>query len=332
MKALKKILLVLLVIIVIVVVVGFFLPRHVHVERSLVIKAHRGLVYNQVIILKNWESWSAWHKLDSAMKLTYAGPSMGMGASYAWESKMEDVGNGELTIVKDVPFDSIGTTMDFRENGKATSAFVFQDQDGGTKVTWSLETDMGPNPFYHYIGLFLEGKLGKEFMTGLENIRKIVEANPNAMLKVEPGTINDIPYLFIREKVSMENIGTKMAEFYGEIQQYTKAKGVAIAGYPFSISYSWANNEFDMADAFPVATAVAGEGRIQSSMIKAGNVIKCDYYGSYEGTGLPHSVVETWIKANNKKLNGQPWEEYITDPMTEPNPEKWLTRVYWPVE
>lgn len=331
MKALKRILFVLLIIIVVVVVVGFFLPRHVHIERSMVMKAHPGLVYNQVDILKNWERWSPWHKMDTAMKLTYSGPTMGKGATYAWESKKRDVGKGKMTITKDVPYDTITVAMEFMENSTTVGQFIFQKVDEGAKVTWSFDADMGNNPFARYFGLFMDGMLGKDFVKGLENMKIIVELNQNAMMKLETGTNPDIHYLYIREKVTMEDIGKKMEEFYGEIMKFTQSKGVAIAGSPFSISYSWQNNVFDMADAIPIATPVTGEGRIQSGILKAGNVVKCDYYGAYEGTGLPHSVVEAWIKANNKKVIGQPWEEYITDPMTEKNPEKWLTRVYWPI-
>ena len=38
-----------------------------------------------------------------------------------------------------------------------------------------------------------------------------------------------------------------------------------------------------------------------------------------------------YLKENNTQAAGAPWEEYVTDPKTEPDTAKWLTRIYFPV-
>jgi effector-binding domain-containing protein len=329
MKTLKKVLLVLLGIFVLFVLIGFFLPRHVVVERSLSMKAHPGLIYNQVVILKNWESWSPWQKMDTAAKRTYTGPTIGKGAAFSWESKV--LGNGSLTIVDVAPYDSIGISIKMGDRSPSRSSFVLSPDSEGTRVSWTLQMDMGNNPIGRYFGLFMDGIMGKQFDDGLADIRKIVEANGNALLKVDTGRVSEKPYLYIRDKMSMAEIGTKMGEYYPELMGFIQTKGGEMSGPPFSITYSWDNDVFDMADCIPVATAMAGEGRILSAVLPAGKVAICKYYGAYEGTELPYKVMEKFMKDNALESAGLPWEEYITDPSTESNPEKWLTIVYWPL-
>jgi len=56
-----------------------------------------------------------------------------------------------------------------------------------------------------------------------------------------------------------------------------------------------------------------------------------DYYGNYDGTVAAHSALEKYMKENNMadQLAFPVIKECVTDPMTEPDPSKWLTRVYY---
>ena len=181
MKTLKKIGIGLLVVIVLLVIVSFFLPSKVVVARSMVIKAPQEVVFNQVNTLKNWPNWMPWIKMDPNMKLTYDGPASGTGAKYSWSSEKHDVGHGSLTITASTPNTEIDNAMAFEGRGNSTSDFKFEAADGGTKVTWSMESDMGMNPIGRYMGLMMDGMLGKTFEEGLGNLEKASQTAAAAM-------------------------------------------------------------------------------------------------------------------------------------------------------
>lgn len=63
-----------------------------------------------------------------------------------------------------------------------------------------------------------------------------------------------------------------------------------------------------------------------------GKVIMAQHNGDYSSTHNSWGKIEEYIKANNLEMNGAPWEQYITDPMTEPDPSKWITNLFWPVK
>lgn len=175
MKALKIIGITLLVIIVLFVGISFLISPDVNVERSIVISAPAEIVFDQVNTLKNWEKWSPWHQIDPMMKLTYEGPESGAGAKYYWSSDDSNVGNGSLTIVESRPYTYIKTEMDFMEQGMGTSTYRFEEAEGGVKLTWGMNSNMGNNPIMRYLGLFMESLIGPDFEKGLNSIKMIAE-------------------------------------------------------------------------------------------------------------------------------------------------------------
>ncbi|MEJ8802037.1 SRPBCC family protein [Pontibacter sp. H249] len=175
MQVLKKIGLGLLALIAVLLIVSLFLPSKVTVVRTAVLKAPAPAVFDQVNRLQNWERWSPWHTIDPQMLLSYEGPDAGKGAKYNWFSKHPDVGNGSLIITESVTNQRVDTKMQFEGQGEGLAFYQFEETPEGTKVTWTMESDMGVNPIGKYFGLMLDGLVGPDFERGLENLRVVVE-------------------------------------------------------------------------------------------------------------------------------------------------------------
>lgn len=331
MKALKTIGIIVIIIIALVVIISLFLPRKVHIERSVVINTNQVVVFDQVNTLKNWENWSPWHKLDTSMEVYYMGPPSGDSALYHWESKNPDVGVGKMMIVRHVKYDTIIMDLDFTQN-TAVFTFYFSPEGEGTKVVWGMDANMGRNPLKRYLGLFMEKWIAPDFEKGLQTLKEHVEGLPYSTLSVEETEVGETTYIMIRDTASMATISQKMGEFYGELMGYMGKMRTTPSGPPFCLYYTWENNIFDLEACIPVAKMIPVEGRIRTGTLKAGKVVKVDFMGPYEMTGYGHEVAMEWIKKNDKKVSGAPWETFITDPMSEKDPNKWLTVIYWPVE
>lgn len=157
------------------VLISLFIPREVYVERSVTVNAPRRKVFTQVNDLKNWTKWSPWHQLDPDMSITYSDTTSGTGAYYSWSSEHPRVGKGKLTLRESKPEEYIVTEMDFMEQGKAEGKFVFEEVNGGTKVTWNMNTDMGMHPLKKYLGLMMDDIIRDYFEKGLNNLKRISE-------------------------------------------------------------------------------------------------------------------------------------------------------------
>lgn len=331
MNILKKLILGLVIFLALLTIISFFLPSQVKVERSMVMKANATTIFNQVNDLHNWFSWASWNLKDPNMKVTYFGPASGVGSGYNWESEHRQVGKGKMSIIASIPNDSISTDLDFMENGKAHGYFTFRPAEAGTKVTWGMDCDMS-TPFVlgKYIGLLMDGMLGKDFEEGLKNLDEVSSKAP--AMTIQMISIPAKSILTMRVKCPSTEIGNKLGETYTEISKFMAANGISAVGAPFAIYHSYSETaDVDMEPGMPIDYAKADSKTIKKGEIKAQDVVVADYYGPYEKTGTAHEAVSKWIKENGKTIAGSPWEEYVTDPGTEPDSTKWLTKVYYPV-
>jgi Polyketide cyclase / dehydrase and lipid transport len=174
-----KVILILLTAIVVLAIVVAMQPADFRVERSATMSAPPQAVFVQVDDLRKWEAWNPWQKLDPAMKMTYAGPPSGPGASYAWAGNNQ-VGEGRLTITESRPNDLVRIKLEFMKPLAATNTatFTFKPQGNQTAVTWSME---GRNNFLaKAINLFMnmDRMVGGQFEKGLADMKKIAEAAP----------------------------------------------------------------------------------------------------------------------------------------------------------
>ena len=113
------------------------------------------------------------------MKLTYAGPETGPGSSYAWVGNSE-VGEGKMTILESKPNELVRIKLEFFKpmEGVNTAEFTFKPQGDQTLVTWSM---FGPKNFISKafcMFMSMDAMIGDQFDKGLQDLKKIVEAEP----------------------------------------------------------------------------------------------------------------------------------------------------------
>ena len=87
MKVLVKVFGALVALWVVLLLVGFFLPGHYRVERSLVLAARPERIYAQVGDLRAWSRWGVWFERDPAMKITYSQATDQVGSWSSWVSR-----------------------------------------------------------------------------------------------------------------------------------------------------------------------------------------------------------------------------------------------------
>ena len=178
MRIFKKVLLGLAILIVVLVAVAYVLPRRMHAERSVTIQASPAEVFAILNSYKRFNEWSPWAGKDPNAKYTYEGPEAGVGASMSWTGN-SDVGVGKQTITESKPDQLVKTHLAFGD-GDAEAAFTLSADGTGTKVTWSLDADMGMNPIGRWFGLFFDGMIGKDYDQGLAKLKALLESKPPA--------------------------------------------------------------------------------------------------------------------------------------------------------
>ena len=174
MTVLKRVIIGLVTLIVLLGVIAFLLPRQVHVERSVVINAPQAELFEALNSFKRFNEFSPWAALDPNTQYTYEGPESGVGAKMSWVSGSEDVGSGTNEIVESKAPDFIRTNLDF--GGQlAEATFTFAPADGGTRVTWGFDGDLGNNPVMRFVGLMFDSWIGGDYEKGLARMKQVME-------------------------------------------------------------------------------------------------------------------------------------------------------------
>lgn len=326
MKALKVIGIILLIVIVLLLVIAIFLPKSANIEGSIVVKAPSNVVFKQVNTMSNWEKWTPFQEDEPEMVITYSG--IGVEASQTW---IEDGDTGLLVITKSIPYEEITTSVSWDENSKTNGYWKFDDMGDSTKVTWGIQINDLSYPIESYIGLFFGGMMDPYIQKGLKNIKEIAEGIEYYPV-VEEVFVDEIKGLAIKDTVLMEDMEMKMGEFFGELMGYTMKKRIQPSGYPFTLYYTWDDNSSFLAAGIQTDKALKGKGRIEPITFGNTNALKSVHMGSYDGLMCTYKALEEYVKEFNKTMSGAPWEEYATDPTTEPDTSKWKTIVYFPID
>ncbi len=346
----------------VVVGVAFVLPQQVHVERSTVIAAAPDQVFAIVNDLTRAKEWGPWYKRDPKMVLSFEGPPSGEGAKLKWSSASE--GEGSQEIVESVAFKTIKTKLDFGQQGTATAAFQFATAEGGTKVSWSMDTDVGMNPVARYMGLMFDTWIGKDYEEGLANLKQLVEAQAHAATDsalaspggaappnipmaaaADPNKGPEIamaaarPIILTRSSAKASDgaaISAALGAAYQKLLNYGMANNLNVAGAPLAITISHSADGdwvFDAAmplDAKPDKAVAEADG-VMVGQSYAGRVVKLTHKGPYNSMAPAYERIHAYTKANNLKEKTIAWEEYVSDPGETADAEL-LTNVYIAIE
>lgn len=311
---------------------GLIAPREVSLSRSTVIEAPQEEVFNTVNDLKTWESWSPWKEMDPAMKVTMGDPSVGSGAFYSWKGDVS--GEGRMEITSSSAPEKLTTHVDFKGQGGADAAWTFKPVDGGTEITWAFHTEF-PYPFNAML-LFqdFEGAIEKDYDRGLELLKEQVEAKAAAMPQFKVQTV-ELPlrhFVALRQTVDMSEMTAVFGANTPKVYQAVEQAGLAMAGMPCGLYYTWdeAAGTSDCAQAIPLAEAHELKG-FETIEVAENEALLIEYYGGYEGLGAAHMAIEGYCKQHGLEAGVPAIEEYVTDPGSEPDTSKWLTRVYYPL-
>ncbi|OFX26469.1 MAG: hypothetical protein A2041_00585 [Bacteroidetes bacterium GWA2_31_9b] len=340
MKTLKIIGIIIIVLIVIFLLLGIIMPKAYHVERSASINAPVGIVFDQVKYFKNSSTWAPWNAYDTNMVTTIEGEDGTVGAISRWKGN-KNVGSGSQEIVTIEENKRIDFKMIFLEPFESESMAYFDliQENNTVNITWGFD---GVNKFpWNALSIFMDmdKMLGADFEKGLNDLKVKCEGI-NAQIEKYGFQISEFnfegkAYLAKKKSLKFDEMHNFFATNYAAIGQLIKEKGIEMDGYPVGLYYSWDMEKMisELAVAMPVK-GITESPSPDFELITLGKnkALKIKFYGDYEKIGDAHMAMDAYMKDNNLKQLVPVIEIYVTDPMTEPDTSKWLTKLIYFVE
>ena len=143
-----------------------FLPRHVEVARSATLPVAPERVLALAASNEGYQRFNPYADTDPALKIDMFGPSEGVGSGFAFAGKE---GKGTQTVTAQ-DAESVTFAIDLGAMGQPVQSIRAVEVDGGSAVTWTVQSDMGFNPVFRVFGLFMDGMMGPVFERGLAKL------------------------------------------------------------------------------------------------------------------------------------------------------------------
>jgi effector-binding domain-containing protein len=337
MRILKTIGIILAAIIAIFLIVAAIAPKDLNVERSTTIDASAEAIFPHVKYFEKRNAWYPWGQDDPTNKTTIEGEDGTVGAMSKWEG--ETTGKGHQTITALEENKNVETDLIFTEpyESEAKTYLTLQPGENGTEVTWGLKSKM-PYPM-NIMLLFgnMTEVLAKDYDNGLSMLKDIVEeeaanAPAGTTYEIQEVELPERYFLAIREEINMDKLTERYAENLPAVFQACEKNKVETTGMPCGLFYSWdeETGTTDVAHCAPIAKKVSLEG-YECITLPAGKVLIVDYYGPYEGSVAAHEAITKYCEEKGVEPKMPVIEQYITDPGAEPDPSKWLTKIYYQI-
>jgi hypothetical protein len=162
--------------IVVVLILALTKPETFRVQRVATIKAPAESIFALINDFHRWGSWSPWETRDPAMKRTFSGAESGKSAVYAWNGN-KNVGSGRMEILDTSVPSKIVIKLDFFKpfEGHNTAEFTMLPQGDATHITWVMFGPASLMSKVMQVFMNLDKMIGKDFETGLSNLKKLTE-------------------------------------------------------------------------------------------------------------------------------------------------------------
>ncbi len=320
--------------------IGLFLPRLVHVERSIEVSRPATEVFDLLNSYQQFTSWSPWASRDPDTQYEYTGPESGVGARLTWTGDPRLVGSGWQEIIESQPWSLIRTRLDFDQQGPAEAYFQLDETPDGVKVTWGFDTDLVEGQgilggfLAKYFGLFFDRWIGSDYEQGLANIKALVESKPEAAftkLEIEIMDVQALDILFVAAVSSQDSddIAAALASAYQEISLFMVANGMEMSAQPMAISRAWNEQGNRLDAAIPVVMKpIEPSGNLRLGTSPSGRAVRLTHRGAYARMALSYEKLAAYMAAHGLREGDVSWEHYISDPGTTPENDL-ITHIYF---
>lgn len=172
----KKGTLFLLSIILLLVVIGVLLPSSYHVERSIRIQNSSKSIFPYLNNLQKWGSWTSLNvNKDYSLEQEFSGSTQGIGSELSYRG--DKLGKGKIKIIDNELDDHVSFSLLINNRFKTIGNIKIESKtETDSKVTITLDGDVGFHLPNRYIILMMNNIAGSLFEESLNRLKTVVES------------------------------------------------------------------------------------------------------------------------------------------------------------
>ena len=332
MKQTKKIGKIVTLTVLTVAVLFYLLPNVAVIEQTMEIKALPDKVFELINIPKNWTEWYTPVQDTTEVTIRLLGTSKGKGAGMQWVSHRQENARGIMNIRNSKNNRNVVAVVTV--NDRRSAVMNFRIRPVGTDASMLTITSrlrFRQDSILHYLRLMFDRSDELAVIDYLENIDEAAMGKTGG-IDVHLQRTDTFSYIGITDSCALQDVSQRMSDLYSEILVFGVRSGVDMTNRPLAIYHRLDEKMAVFELGVPIDKRIPVTDRIQYKTMQGKEHVVANYYGSYETLADGHNAIQHWLMRYRRKVNGNPWEMYVTDPVIEPDTNKWLTRIYYPVE
>jgi len=147
--------------------------------------------------------------------------------------------------------------------------------------------------------------------------------------------VADIPEMLclsIMDTATFEQLPEKVSAAYELLQQQADSIGAETNAVPGYLSYNNNTKNVKFECVLPIRAFPKKQPRkAKIVVLEADKMVVCNYYGTYRNLFTAYGQINQYIQKNRLQQTGPMREFYMSDPATQTDQSKWLTRIFVPV-
>lgn len=304
----------------------------IQIARSKHINAPISKVYSIISDMSSWSKWSPWLIMDPNASVDVANDKR----SYSWEGNR--VGSGHMAIAKEEPNNTIHYDLTFLKpwKSKAKVKFGLTEKDGGTEVTWHMDSSLPW--FMFWMKKSMMAFIGNDYERGLNLLKDYTEDGVihSKLNWLGESQFPGCDYVGIKRDCSIDEMSTVMEKDFIKLMAFCENVEGADVTKAFSMYH-----KFDFVKGKASYTAGIPSKSIPSELpsglfkgtIPSTKIYTLEHVGPYHHLGNAWTTLYTMHR--NKEIkpvkNIHPFETYGNSPKNT-DPKDLIARINFAVK
>ena len=305
-----------------------------HIERSIQINAPKDTVKPLIQDFNNWNSWSPWTVAEPDCPVEVTGDPFVPGHTMKWDGQI--IGSGQNVLASHDEHNLVYDLSFLKpRRSEAKTAFNLQENNGGTQVTWTMDSSM---PFFlFFLVPMIKTMVGMDYTRGLRMLKEIAEEGKINASTTNKGMVDigSFSYVGMQRTVPIDAIGENMEKDYATVKEELVHKHDVtpdqwVALYP-KMNMKKGEMTYIAAVSDEAFEGVEIPSKFVRGEVKSSKALEIKHDGPYDFIGNAWGMGVMYLRAKKIKQAGVPYEKYWNHPDTV-TPEELQTSVYFPVK
>jgi effector-binding domain-containing protein len=287
-------------------------PGKMSIHQNLMVAVNPKAFAREMLNEKNWNEWWPGKQMRSSPGFEYKDNSYRV-IEKKLTSFVIEVSNGKESIT--------------------TELIYIPVRNDSVQLNWVAEQKSGLSPFKRIRSFQWSKNLESDLHILLEKMNSFYSNEDNIYgLHVEKSLVADSNYVFTS---LASKTYPSMQTVYGlvdKLKNFIAINKAQSLGYPMLNVHKNGDSSYLVKVALPVDKQLKDAGDIQYRwMLKGGNILVTEIKGGPSKIEKAFTEMRNYVEDHQRIAPAIPFQSLVTDRREEPDTNKWITKLYWPV-